>query len=295
VTQAKREQVMVGLFVLVAAGLLVGTVFAVGGISGRQVKTYRAYFTFAGGIEPGTEVRYSGGPKVGRVEKMRIDPQDPSRIEMTFSVDADLPVKMDSRVKIMSMTPLGDNHVEVVPGMPGSPDAPTGTQLLSDAYVDLNTLMAQVQAITPQAQQLLTTLNDRVTELKVTVGRVNDLLSAQNRSNLSAVLADSRGLIQENRPQIKSTLGHLNDVSGQLQPVLDDLRKTAATADQALDHVDALIGEDRPDIHQSLLELRQSLATAVTLTGRLDQTVDANSENIDEAIDNLRDVTENLK
>ena len=35
-------------------------------------------------------------------------------------------------------------------------------------------------------------------------------------------------MIQENRPQLKSTLGHLNDVSGQLQPVLDDLRKTSA-------------------------------------------------------------------
>jgi phospholipid/cholesterol/gamma-HCH transport system substrate-binding protein len=294
-TQAKREQVMVGLFVLVAAALLVGAVFAVGGLSSRQVKTYRAYFAFAGGVESGTEVRYSGGPKVGRVEKMRIDPQDPSRIEMTFSVDLDLPVKMDSRVKIMSMTPLGDNHVEMVPGTPGSADAPTGTRLPSDAYVDLNSLMAQIQDITPQAQQLLKTLDDRVVELKVTVSRVNDLLSAQNRSNLSAVLADSHGLIQENRPQLKSTLGHLNDVSGQLQPVLDDLRKTSATANQALDHVDALIGENRPDIHQALLELRQSLATAVSLTGRLDQTVDVNSGNIDEALDNLRDVTENLK
>jgi phospholipid/cholesterol/gamma-HCH transport system substrate-binding protein len=294
-TQAKREQVMVGMFVLVAAALLMGAVLAVGGISGRQVKTYHAYFTFAGGVESGTEVRYSGGPKVGRVEKMRIDPQDPSRIEMTFSVDADLPVKMDSRVKIMSMTPLGDNHIEVVPGTPGSGDAPTETRLPSDAYVDLNSLMSQIQAITPQAQQLLTTLNDRVTELKVTVSRVNDLLSAGNRSNLSTILAESRGLIQENRPQLKSTLGHLNDASGQLQPLLDDLRKTAATANQALDHVDALIGEDRPDIHVALVELRQSLTTAVSLAGRLDQTVDVNSQNIDEVLDNLRDVTENLK
>jgi phospholipid/cholesterol/gamma-HCH transport system substrate-binding protein len=294
-TQAKREQVMVGLFVLIAVALLVGAVFAVGGISGGKVKTYRAYFNFAGGVESGTEVRYSGGPKVGHVEKMRIDPQDASRIEMTFSVDADLPVKMDSHVKIMSMTPLGDNHVEVVPGTPGSADAPSGTQLPSDAYVDLNSLMAQIQDLTPQAQQLLKTLNDRVVELKVTVSRVNDLLSTQNRSNISAVLADSRGLIQENRPQVKSTLEHLNQASGQLQPVLDDLRKTAATANEALDHIDALIGEDRPDLHQSLAELRQSLATAVSLTGRLDQTVDVNSENIDEALDNLRDVTENLK
>ena len=294
-SQAKSEQVMVGLFVLVAAALLVGTVFVVGGISGRQVKTYRAYFAFAGGVEPGTAVRYSGGPKVGRVEKMRIDPQDPSRIEMTFSVDADLPVKMDSRIKIMAMTPLGDNHVEVLPGTSGSADAPTGTRLPSDAYVDLSSLMAQIQDITPQAQQLLKSLNDRVVELKVTLDRVDDILGDQNRSNLSAVLAESRGLIQENRPQVKSTLEHLNAVSARLQPVLDDLQKTSATANQALDHVDAMIGEDRPDLHQAVLQLRQSLTTVVSLTGRLNQTFDVNSDNIDEVLHNLRDVTENLK
>ncbi len=70
----------------------------------------------------------------------------------------------------------------MVPGAPGSPDAPTGSQLPSDAYVDLNSLMAQIQNITPQAQPLLASLNDRVVELKVTVDRVNDLLSAENRS-----------------------------------------------------------------------------------------------------------------
>ena len=294
-TQTKREQAMVGLFVLIAGALLVGTVFALGGMSGGQVKIYHAYFPFAGGVEPGTTVRYSGGPKVGRVEKLGIDPQDPSRIEVTFSVDANSPVKMDSHVKIMSMTPLGDNHVEILPGTAGSAIAPTGALLPSDAYVDLNSVLVQVQDITPQAQQLIKSLNDRVVELKVTLSRVNDLMSVQNRSNLSAVLADTRGMIQENRPQLKSTLEHLNEVSGRLQPVLDDLRKTAAQAIQTLDHVDAMIGENRPDLHQAILELRRSLAMVTSLTGRLDQTVDVNSENIDEMLDNFQHVSENLK
>ena len=294
-TQTKREQAMVGLFVLIAGALLVGTVFALGNLSGRPVKTFHAYFPFAGGLEPGTTVRYSGGPKVGRVEKVEIDPQNPSRIGVTFNVDADLPVKMDSRVKIMSMTPLGDNHLEIVPGSAGSAVAPAGTLLPSDAYVDFNSLTADIQNLTPQAQQLLQELNDRVAGLKVTVDRVNDLLSVQNRSNLAAVLSDSRGLIQEDRPQLKSTLANLNDVSGRLQPVLDDLRKTSAEANQALDHVDAMIGEDRPDLHEAVLQLHRSLTTVTSLTGRLDQTVDVNSENIDEVLGNLRDVTENLK
>jgi phospholipid/cholesterol/gamma-HCH transport system substrate-binding protein len=294
-TQAKREQAMVGLFVLVAAALLVGTFMALGGISGRPVKTYHALFPFAGGIEAGTTVRYSGGPKVGRVEKLEIDPQNPTRIDVIFTVNSDLPVKTDSHVKIMSMTPLGDNHVEILPGSAEARVAPTGTLLPSDAYVDLTSVMADVQDITPQARELIKSLNDRAVELKITVGRVNDLISPQNRSNLSALLAESRGLIQEDRPKLKSTLDRLNDASGQLQPFLDDLRKTSAQASLTLDHLDATIGENRPDLHQAVLDLRRSLATAISLTGRLDQTVDVNSENIDEVVDNLRHVTENLK
>jgi phospholipid/cholesterol/gamma-HCH transport system substrate-binding protein len=109
------------------------------------------------------------------------------------------------------------------------------------------------------------------------------------------MIAESKGMIQENRPQIKSTLEHLNDVSAKLQPVLDDLRKTAAKANDAIDHVDALIGENRPDIHQAILDLRKVLGTVTSLTGRLDQTLDVNSENIDQVLENLREVTENLK
>jgi len=294
-TQSKREHAMVGFFVLVAAGLLVYTVFALGGISSRDTKTFHAYFPFVGGVESGTEVRYSGGPKIGRVLKVSIDPRDPSRIEVTFSVDADLPVKTDSHVKIMSMTPLGDNHVEILPGSAQAAIAAAGAQLPAEPYIDISSLMEKIQDITPDAQQLLKTLNERGVELKETLNRVNDILSVQNRANISAVIADSRGMIQENRPQLKSTIEHLNEVSARLQPVLDDLRKTAAKANDTIDHVDALIGENRPEIRQAILDLRHVLATVTTLTGRLDQTLDVNSENIDQVLENLREVTENLK
>ena len=294
-TQSKREQAMVGFFVLIAAALLVYTVFALGGMSRGNQTTFHTYFPFVGGIEAGTEVRYSGGPKIGRVDKVGIDPQDPSRMEVTLSVDPGLPVKTDSLVKIMSMSPLGDNHVEILPGSQHAALAQPGAQLPSEPYIDISSLMEKIQDIAPDAQQLLKTLNERGVELKETLNRVNDVLSAQNRANISGLISNGRGMIEENRPQIKSTLGHLNDVSAKLQPVLDDLRKTAAKANDAIDHVDALIAENRPDIHQAILDLRHVLATVTTLTGRLDQTLDVNSENIDQVLENLREVTENLK
>ena len=292
---SKREQTMVGLFVIVAAAVMVGTVFALSGAFGGPAKTYRAYFPFAGGLEPGSTVRYAGGPKVGRVEKLQLDPKDVSRIEVTFSVKSDLPVKTDSRVKIMSMSPLGDNHLEIVPGTDKAAIAATGALLLSEPYVDFNALTQKINDIAPQAQQLLTTLNSRAGELQETLARVNDLLSSSNRANLAATLAETRGMIAENRPQVKSTIQNLNSASQKLQPLLEDLRKTSAQANEALNHIDSLIRENRQDVRQAILDLRRSLVTVNDLAGRLDQTVDVNSENIDELLDNLRHVSENLK
>jgi phospholipid/cholesterol/gamma-HCH transport system substrate-binding protein len=293
--ESKREQAMVGFFVLIASGVLIATVFVLSGAFGGAAATYRAYFPFAGGLEPGASVRYAGGPKVGRVEKLQLDPKDSSRIEITFSVRSGLPVKTDSHVKIMSLSPLGDNHLEIVPGSEKAGMAATGTVLQSDPYVDFNALTAKINDIAPQAQQLLKTLNDRATELKVTVDRVNDLINDRNRENLAGTLAETRGMIAENRAPIKSTVQNLNSVTQKLEPLLQDFRKTSAQATETLNHVDTLIGENRPDIRQAVIDLRRSLATLTDLTGRLDQTLDVNSENIDELLENLRHVSENLK
>jgi phospholipid/cholesterol/gamma-HCH transport system substrate-binding protein len=293
--EARREQALVGLFVIVAAAVLILTVFGITGAFGRTAKSFHAYFPFAGGLEVGSTVRYAGGPKVGRIEKLRIDPQNPANIELTLAVQSDLPVKTDSHVRIMSMSPLGDNHLEIVPGSPQAPLAKDGSTLPSDKYLDLNAVTERINDLAPEAQKLLHTLNDRATELKVTIARVNDLLSDQNRSNLSGTLTQTHQMLAENRPAIKSTLGHLNTSSEKLGPLLDDLRRTSAEANKTLDHVDSLIGENRADVRQAVLELRRSLTNVTDLTGRIDQTLDVNSENIDEMLENFRHVSENLK
>jgi phospholipid/cholesterol/gamma-HCH transport system substrate-binding protein len=299
---AKTEQALVGLFVLVAAVVLVAGIAGVRGAFGRAGVLYRTDIGFAGGIEPGAIVRYAGGPEVGRVKQLRVDLQDPRLIEITFSVLPSIPVKTDSQVRIMSMSPLGDNHVEVMPGSPAAPAAPENTLLPAQPYVDFNAITAELNTIAPQASQLMTTLNARASELQETVRRLNDLLDAQNRANLAATLAGARGMIDEDRPALAATLANTRAASAKLSPTLDDLRQTSRQADlairqadQALAHADAMIGEDRPALHQSILELRQTLRSASDLTGHLDETLNFNSDNLDDVLDNLRHITDNLK
>jgi phospholipid/cholesterol/gamma-HCH transport system substrate-binding protein len=291
----RSEQTLVGLFVLIAGGILLFSVFAINGAFGGAAKTYHAHFKFAGGIEPGATVRYTGGPKVGRVESLRIDPQDNSRIDITFSVQPDVVVKTDSKVKILSLSPLGDNHVELYAGSAQAAVAQPGALLPSDPYIDFNALTEQINNLAPHAQQLVDTLNARVTELKVTLDRVNDLLNAQNRSNLSATLAETRGLIADSRPQVKTALQNVNDLTKKVGPLVDDFRKTSGQANELLAHLDATIGEDQPAIRKTIAQLRGTLGSLNELTGQLNQTLDVNSENIDQLLDNMLHVTENLK
>jgi phospholipid/cholesterol/gamma-HCH transport system substrate-binding protein len=291
----KTEQTLVGLFVLVAGGILLVAVFAINGAFGNAAKTYHAHFQFAGGLEPGATVRYSGGPKVGRVESLRVDPQDPTHIDLTFSVQPELIVKTDSKVKIMSLSPLGDNHLELYPGSAAAGVAPAGSLLPSETYVDFNALTEQINNLAPHAQDLIVTLDARATELKVTLDRVNELLNAQNRANLSATLAETRGLVTDSRPQVRSALQHVNDLSEKLGPLIADFRKTSGQANEVLAHIDATIGDTQPEVRQAVIELRGTLKSLTELTGQLNQTLDVNSENIDQLLDNLLHVTENLK
>ncbi len=293
--EARREQALVGSFVVIAVAVLFATVFAMSGAFGRSTTKFHSYFPFAGGLEPGATVRYAGGPKVGRVNSVQLDPQNPARVDIIFSVRSDLPVKIDSSVKIMSLSPLADNHVEILPGSAQAPRAVSGALLPSQKYVDFNSLTAQLNDLNPQVQGLLSNLNDRASEMKETIARLNDLLGPQNRANLAATLANARGMIEENRPQVKATLQNARAVTEKLQPLLEDFRKTSDEANQALNHIDAMVGENRPDVHQSVVELRRTLTNMTQATSRLDQTLDVNSDNIDEILDNLRRVTDNLK
>ncbi|HUL35937.1 MAG TPA: MlaD family protein [Candidatus Eisenbacteria bacterium] len=293
--EARREQVFVGLFVVIAATLLIVTVFSISGAFAGPAMKFHAEFHNAAGLDRGASVRYEGGPKIGRVEGVKIDPADPSMMDMEFSVEKGLPIKTDSHVAILSFSPLGDNHLEVKAGSASAPLAKDGSKLPSEPYVGFNDLTEQFNQVIPQAKELLANLNARVKQLSVTIERVNDLLNEENRANISASLADLHGMLKEDRPLVRSTLNNVNGASAKFSPLLDDLKKTSDRANETLKKVEGMIDENRTDVRESVKKLRESLNNVSRITRRLDQTLDVNTETIDELLMNLRDVSENLR
>lgn len=294
-SSTRREEAFVGSFVLIAAGLLIATVFSLTGFFNRGDMKYRAFFKNAGGLRPGTEVRYAGGPPVGRIEAVHTDPQDSTRMEIIFRVHRDIPVKTDSVATITSNSPLSDNYLGIIPGGKTSPRAPDGSVLKSNEYVGFAELEAELADLGPQAKVLLGNLNERVTELQVTVSRVNDVLNDRNRENIGASVANLRGVLEENRPALHATINHLNEASAKIAPLLDDLKKTNAEAQKTINSLEGTLTENRPDVRKSVEDLRRLLGTANDVTDQLERTLSANGENIDEILSNFREASMNLR
>jgi phospholipid/cholesterol/gamma-HCH transport system substrate-binding protein len=294
-SSTRREEAFVGLFVIIAAGLLVVTVFSLTGFFNRGNVPYRAFFKNAGGLRPGAEVRYAGGPPVGRIEEVHTDAHDSTRMEITFRIKPEIPVKTDSIAAISSNSPLSDNFLGIIPGTNAAPRAPAGSTLKSNEYVGFADLEAELADLGPQARILLGNLNQRVTELQVTVARVNDLLNDRNRANLSASIGNVRGMLEENRRPVHSTITHFDEASAKIAPLLDDLKKTNADARQTIHTLEGTIAENRTDLRQSIAELRRVLETANNVTDQLDRTLNANGENIDDILNNFRQASQNLR
>src|SRR6201987_287908 len=292
---SKRESAFVGLFVIVASAILIAAVLYLSGSLSSGLVPYHTYFKNAGGMAPGTEVRYAGGPPIGRVKKVAPDPKDPTRMEGDFDIQPSVPVKTDSKTTIASTSPLGENFLGILAGTPQAPHAPPGSTLPSVEYISFADIGAMFSALGPSAQELISHLNDRVVEMKVTLARVNDLLNDQNRANIAGSLDNVHGMLRENRKAIHSSLNHIDDASAKLPELLDNFKTTSDKANDLITHIDAVIAKDDPILKASLDKLKETLTQPNELTTRLNNLMSANSENLDEIIENLRAVSNNMR
>jgi phospholipid/cholesterol/gamma-HCH transport system substrate-binding protein len=309
---AMRERTLVGLFVLIAGALLLGAMIVISGAMSGATVPHRVYFKYAGGVQPGTPVRF-GGMMVGKVQRVRVDPGNTSRIEIDITVNRDAPLKTDSVAKITTLGPLSDNYIEITTGTEHAALTPPGSTLRSVEAFGLSELGDAAQAMLPDVQKAVQKLNQNLDSLQVTLTRANDLLNDRNRqnidsslSNLQHLVAEVRpkvtdsldnvnGLLADTRPKLSTSLTNVQELTTKLGPILDDLKTTTAQANDTLAHVDSTLMENRSDIRTSVTGLRDTVAKSTVLLNELNQTLNQNSANIDDILANIRMTTENLR
>ena len=295
-----NDEVKVGVVVAVGVALLLAALVFVGGVNlFRQKKAgYTTYFKFAGGLEPGSFVRF-GGLKVGTIQAARIDEQDFTRIRVSLEVKAGTPIRTNSKARISSLGFLGENYLEVSAGTRDAALLPAGSEIPSVEIIQLPDVVGNVNNITINGNKLVNDLDDRILVLSDNINQLiknlNEVVGQENREHFNSLLANADGMLKDGRPHVDKTLSNLETASGKLTPTIDNLNATVGKTNQLAEHLDAVVVENRQEMHKTLLRLGTSLADAQRLITNLDDTLDGNRGNLDETLENLRVTSQNLK
>lgn len=296
----RDEQLKVGAVVVLAAVVFLMALIFVGGVRvfRRSRVNYTTYFKFAGGLEPGSVVRF-GGLKVGSVKEAQIDPMDSTRIRVVLQVDSRTPVRTDSRARISTLGFLGENYVEISPGTRSAGPMKPGSEIpvneivqLADVFSNVNTVTLNTNKLVNDVDEKFLVMANRTDQL---ITNVNAVVSPENRTHLESVLANMDATLAETRPRLKTTLDNIDSASQKLGPTLDSARATLEKGNQMVGHVDEAVQENRQGFRDTLQRLITTLESTRQVMMSLDDTLNSNRPDLDETIANFRESSENLK
>ena len=118
--ETKANYVLIGAFTLAVAvfGLLFA-LWAANYSSEKEWREYRIVFNEpVTGLSEGGNVRYNG-INVGTVESLSLAPDDPRQVVALVKLEADAPVKTDTRAKLSQDGLTGPPFIQLTGGSPG--------------------------------------------------------------------------------------------------------------------------------------------------------------------------------
>lgn len=298
------KELKVGVFVLVSLLIFLGTLVYVDELSGVRV-VYKTYFRYAGGIDPGSQVRF-GGMKAGSITAIRQWPEDPTKIEVLLEIREGVPVNADSVAMLTSLSPLSDKYLEISTGSKKARRLPPGATIPSTEPVSLDDLARQASELLPAVQSTFEDVQKNIDQLtgnaRIVLSNIQSMTGPQNQRNLTLLLANAREMLDRESSQIDGLLKKLDHASSQASGTLDqassafsELQTAARTANDTLANANGTIGEIRDPIKADLTELRQTMTDMRRLIGDLNKVVLSNRDNIDDTLENFRAASENLR
>ena len=256
--QSNVNYALVGLFVIILGSALLSVVFWLTlGDETKLYDPYRVYFhESVAGLNLKATVRYRG-VDVGQVESIRLDPNNPDRVDVVLGIERNTPIRRDTIATLSTRGLTGVASVELSGG---------GQSLPLEKKPDQD--LPVIQA----GPSLVTRLDDGF----------NSLIN--NFDNLSKRL--ERLLNNENQTALTEILQHLSAITGAMANRSDSLRQT-------LENVETFtntLAQRSERLGRALDQLATALESADELTTQFQTTlrdVQASAQSVRNAANNV--------
>jgi phospholipid/cholesterol/gamma-HCH transport system substrate-binding protein len=201
----------------------------------KKINSYYTHLDNAGGIVVKSHVK-TNGVSIGKVRSVELQTNN---TKVTIDIDAQIKIPKGSSLQIKSVGLLGDSHVEI------KRTADNGEYLVSGDFIpqstdgtDLSGLIDVAGSIAQDIKKITANLADVMgtEEGKQKIGNIVE--------NIEELTASARGILEENRMNVKDMVANFRDVSENLSAVLDDenkdrLNRIIASFDDSMTEVKA--------------------------------------------------------
>ncbi|WP_017525405.1 MlaD family protein [Pusillimonas noertemannii] len=222
------------------------------------------------GLMVGSAVQYNG-IQVGEVLELSLDPTNPAVVRARIKVQDNIPIKQDTRARLVLTGITGASVIGLSGGSPDSPELPQPesgdpviiatpspiTQLLANS----DNLMTNLTALVMSAQQVLSPENaERISQSLANLEQLTAALSGQsgNMSELTEAVTQASREANEALAQATVLMRRADTLlDKQGTATLQGVQRAMASLESTGKSLDLLINENRPGLNSGVDGLRQ--------------------------------------
>lgn len=216
----RAHALVAGLFVIFLAAAVAAVAIWLGGGATTRDKYLLVSEFPVNGLNSQAVVRYRG-VTVGKVESIRLNPENPHFIHIRIAVDRDLQLTRNTYAQLGFQGLTGLAFVQL--NDDGKQAEPLVTSVDDPAQIPFRP--STLDGLAESGQRLLGNANGLIEQL-------NLLLNDQNQAQFAAILENTRG-----------ATGRLQNVLSQLEPGIQSLPALAANASAVLKRTDQLVAD----------------------------------------------------
>ncbi|MES3008254.1 MAG: MlaD family protein [Pseudomonadota bacterium] len=211
--ETRAHHIIVGLFTLSAGAFaLLFALWMSRSSSDNDVVVYDVIFREAvSGLSVGSPVQYSG-IRVGEVQRLRLDPQDPRQVWARVQVSSSAPVKVDTLARLTVLNITGAAGIELSQGLPESP-------LLTAAQGGVPVIQAEQSSLA----RLRLNSDELLISITSLLDRANQMLSEENGLYVTRILSNVEVVttnLVEQQATLRAGLTSLADAGEELNQLL---------------------------------------------------------------------------
>jgi phospholipid/cholesterol/gamma-HCH transport system substrate-binding protein len=272
--ETHARYVLIGLFsLLMAGGALLFALWLGKASLDNSYDDYEVVFHEAvTGLSIGSAVQFSG-IKVGDVQRLRLDPKDPSQVLVRIRLAADTPVRANTTAKLTLAGITGTSFIQLSSGAPGSPELTANT---GEAVPRIIAEQSSMSRLMNNGKDIFSTVNDLL-------GNANRLLSADNIERISQTLNNlqlATASVAEQRDDLRISIQQLAQLSQQANQTLAQTSALLRTSNRLLDEHGGA----------TLLSAQQALAALQRSSSSLEQLLNNNQGALGEGLQSFSEL-----